>query len=84
MLNTYFNAAGTSNANNYLIKVICRHSIRPIKPKQIYNKESNIPNVTYALNVVYYRVGYPTKRASNCRKSACVTTTRNVIITQSL
>jgi histidine ammonia-lyase len=42
MPDTYFNAASTSNANNYLAKAIRGHSIRPNRPIQIHSKEGNI------------------------------------------
>jgi hypothetical protein len=44
MLDTYFNAASTSNANNHLAKAIRGHSIRPDGPIRIHSKEGNIPN----------------------------------------
>jgi hypothetical protein len=55
MSDTYFNAASTSNANNYLAKAIQGHSIRPDRPIRIHSKEGNIPNAIARLQVIMIR-----------------------------
>jgi hypothetical protein len=55
MLDTYFNAASTSNASNYLAKAIWGHSIGPNRAIRIHSKEGNIPSAIARLQVIIIR-----------------------------
>jgi hypothetical protein len=55
MLDTYFDAASTSNASNYLAKAIQGYSIGPNGAIQIHSKEGNIPSAIARLQVIIIR-----------------------------
>jgi hypothetical protein len=55
MLDTYFNAASTSNASNHLAKAIRGHSIGPNRAIRIHSKEGNIPSAIARSQVIIIR-----------------------------